>query len=148
MRPLLGDPPLIQDDDVVGIADRFQPVGDHDHRASCDQGIDGTLYLDLVFGVERCGSLVQQDGLCVLEDRTGDRQPLLLPARKRTAAFSHHRVVPFGQPHDEVVAACLLCRGDDLLVRGVGLAEADGDVLHAPTTADELALTDPATDTP
>ena len=27
-------------------------------------------------------------------------------------------------------------------------SEADGDVLHAPTTADELALTDPATDTP
>ena len=33
-------------------------------------------------------------------------------------------------------------------VTAVGLAEADGDVLHAPTTADELALTDPATDTP
>lgn len=35
-----------------------------------------------------------------------------------------------------------------LTVTAVGLAEADGDVLHAPTTADELALTDPATDTP
>lgn len=35
-----------------------------------------------------------------------------------------------------------------LTVTTVGLAEADGDVLHAPTTADELALTDPATDTP
>ena len=33
-------------------------------------------------------------------------------------------------------------------VTAVGLAEADGDVLHAPTTADELAMTDPATDTP
>ena len=33
-------------------------------------------------------------------------------------------------------------------VTAVGLAEADGDVLHAPATADELALTDPATDTP
>lgn len=35
-----------------------------------------------------------------------------------------------------------------LTVTAVGLAEADGDVLHAPTAADELALTDPATDTP
>lgn len=30
----------------------------------------------------------------------------------------------------------------------VGLAEADGDVLHAPMTAADLALTDPATGTP
>lgn len=33
-------------------------------------------------------------------------------------------------------------------VTAVGLAEADGDVLHAPMTAADLALTDPATDTP
>lgn len=33
-------------------------------------------------------------------------------------------------------------------VTAVGLAETDGDVLHAPTTAADLALTDPATDTP
>lgn len=33
-------------------------------------------------------------------------------------------------------------------VTAVGLSEADGDVLHAPTTAADLALTDPATDTP
>lgn len=33
-------------------------------------------------------------------------------------------------------------------VTAVGLAEADGDVLHEPITAADLALTDPATDTP
>lgn len=33
-------------------------------------------------------------------------------------------------------------------VTAVGLAEADGDVLHAPMTAADLALTDPATGTP
>lgn len=33
-------------------------------------------------------------------------------------------------------------------VTAVGLAEADGDVLHEPITAADLALADPATDTP
>ena len=33
-------------------------------------------------------------------------------------------------------------------VMAIGLAEADGDVLHAPMTAADLALTDPATGTP
>lgn len=33
-------------------------------------------------------------------------------------------------------------------VTAVGLTEADGDVLHAPMTAADLALTDPATGTP
>ena len=45
--------------------------------------------------------------------------------------------------------ACLVltCTALDS-VTAVGLAEADGDVLHAPMTAADLALTDPATDTP
>lgn len=44
--------------------------------------------------------------------------------------------------------ACLVLTGTALDgVSAVGLEEADGDVLHEPMTADDLALTDPATDT-
>ena len=44
--------------------------------------------------------------------------------------------------------ACLVLTGTALDgVSAVGLEETDGDVLHEPMTADDLALTDPATDT-
>ena len=44
--------------------------------------------------------------------------------------------------------ACLVLTGTALDgVSAVGLEEADGDVLHEPMTADDLALTDSATDT-
>ena len=44
--------------------------------------------------------------------------------------------------------ACLVLTGTALDgVSAVGLEEMDGDVLHEPMTANDLALTDPATDT-
>jgi len=40
--PLLGDPPVLQDEDRVGPPDRREPVGDHEGRASLKRIIRGS----------------------------------------------------------------------------------------------------------
>ena len=60
-------PSIIQDDYPVGILDCFEPVGNGNDGASFNQRVDGFLYLHLIFRVERGGSFIQQDDLCVFQ---------------------------------------------------------------------------------
>jgi hypothetical protein len=87
---------------------------------------------------------------CVVEDqharvddeRPRDREPLALPAGQSDPALADDRVVPGGQPLDEVVRlrrpGCLL----DLLVGGVGASE--GEVLADGRGEQERILGDDA----
>ena len=52
MRPLLGYPPFVQDDDVVRIPDRAQTVRHHDHRAAPVKPVQVLHDLFLVVGVQ------------------------------------------------------------------------------------------------
>ena len=78
----------------------------------------------LVLGIDRVRGLVEDDDGRVLEDRPGDGDPLTLTAREARPALLQNRVVPLRQGADEAVAARRLCRGDHLLVGGLGHAEA------------------------
>lgn len=78
MRPLLGYPPFVQDDDVVRIPDRAQTVRHHDHRAAPVKPVQVLHDLFLVVGVQGIRRLVQEDKLRILVHRTGDQDTLPL----------------------------------------------------------------------
>ena len=126
-RPRSTIAPAVHDRDLVGVADRGEPVGHDQHGLVAHQGGQGGLEQALVGGVERGGGLVEQHDGGVLEDGAGDRDALALAARETGPALADRRVVPLGQRPDEVVGLGGAGRRDHLVAGGVGPAE--GDVL-------------------
>ena len=80
MGAALDDSALVEDDDLVGVADRGQPVGDRERGPSLGQPLELGLHGVLGLGVKRAGGLVEDEDRRVAQHRAGDRHPLLLPA--------------------------------------------------------------------
>src|SRR5687768_6901960 len=76
----LGDPALVEDDDLVGIDHGRQTVGDDDGGAARGDAAQGLLDRRLGSAVERAGGLVEDQDRRVLEEGTGDGDALLLAA--------------------------------------------------------------------
>ena len=57
----LGDPAVVQDDDVVGVADRREAVGDHDGRPPSEEPLQGLLDVKLGLGVDAGRRLVEDE---------------------------------------------------------------------------------------
>ena len=93
--------PLLEDQDAVGVDHGGESMGD-DHGGAI-LGHRRERLLDGLFGVavERRGGLVEHQDARTLEDRPGDGDPLLLPARELQAALAHHRLPAVGQRLDE-----------------------------------------------
>ena len=60
MRAVVDDMPAIEDQDLVGIADGRQPVGDNQRGAALHEMLERGLHQALALSVERAGGFVQQ----------------------------------------------------------------------------------------
>jgi len=87
----------------------------HHRRAANHQAIQRVLHDTLALRVKRARRLVQKKDLRVLHDGAGNRNALLLTARKLDAALAEHRVVALGQSLDERVGVRRAGRLLDLL---------------------------------
>src|SRR5699024_2491966 len=99
----LEDPPVLQDEDLVGVADGREAVGDRDGGAAAGGGVQRPGHRPFGGHVQGGGRLVQQQHGRVAQDRAGQRQALLLPAGEAVAALPHHGGVPLGQRLDVLV---------------------------------------------
>jgi hypothetical protein len=115
---------VVEDDDLVGVADGRQAVGDRDRRPALREAVERLLDESLGLGVERAGRLVEDQDRRVAEDRASDRDPLLLAAGEAVAALADDRVVSLRQARDQVVDAGRLGGRLELLVGRVRLREA------------------------
>ena len=93
-------------------------------RPSNHQPVERLLDDRFVLGIDRGKRLVEDQDRRVAQQRSSDCQPLALAAREKQAALADHRGIALRQRDDEVVRVCGDRRLDDLLPRGVGLAEA------------------------
>ena len=125
MAAALDDATAVEHDDLVGMDDGRQPVGDHQGGAAAAHLFQRALDLLLGARVERAGRLVEQQDMGVLQDGAGDRHALLLAARELQAALADRRLVALRQGHDEVMDARQPGRPLDILARAVGPAVAD-----------------------
>ena len=116
--------PVVEDDDLIGVANRRQAVRDRDRRAPLGQPFELGLDRRLGLGVERACGLVEHQHRRVAQDRAGDRHPLLLAAREAVAALADDRVVAVRERGDQVVDSGGPGGVLDLLVGGVRAGEA------------------------
>src|ERR1700754_921488 len=74
------DSSRVDDQDLVGVADRREPVRGHQRRPGGKRGLERTLDRRLRLRVQVCGGLVQDDDRRRLQQQPGQRDALLLPA--------------------------------------------------------------------
>jgi hypothetical protein len=77
MAALLEDRAVLDDDDVVGVADRREAMGDDERGATAGEAAQRVEQRGLGPRVERRSRLVEDQDRSVLEERAGDREPLL-----------------------------------------------------------------------
>ncbi len=87
MRPLLDDPPVLEDDDQVGAPDRREPVGDDERRPSGEERAQRELDAPLGSDVDARGRLVEDEDARVGEERARERDELALAEREPRAAL-------------------------------------------------------------
>src|SRR5512145_3162257 len=93
VRSLLHDPPALEHDHAIGLADRREAMRDHDHApAGAEELAQRVLYAPLARRIERARGLVEDQQRRVLEQRAADRDALALSPRAARAAGSDARV--------------------------------------------------------
>lgn len=138
----LCDAAFFEHDDLVGVADGAQAVGDDEARPAFHEAVEAGL--DEAFGlaVEVAGGFVEDEDAWVGKDGTGDGDALLLASGEADAALADEGVVPGFEFGDEAVRV-----GD---ARGVGnvilgrVASGVGDVLGDGPVEEEDVLLDDA----
>src|SRR5467141_1973904 len=124
---LLRDTTILQDDDLVGIADGAQAVSNGDDGAPLHEAFERLHHQPLRLGIERRSGLVEDEDGRVADDRARDADALPLATGERLASFAQQGVVTHGHPGDEPVRVRELRGLDDLFIAGAGPPE--GDVL-------------------
>lgn len=80
---------IVDDGDDVSIADGGEAVGDDDGGSADHDAVEGLLDAFLGLGVEGAGGLVEEEDGGVLDNGSGDGNPLLLASRELHSPFSH-----------------------------------------------------------
>lgn len=139
VRAFLHKLSFLHHDNLVGIADGLQMVGNDQDRAVSDKGRHCLLYFVFIDGVNIARYLVQKEDGSILEEGTGDGEALLLSARQSQAVLSDYRFITIGQTYDEVVYHRPSRGFLDFRLRGIAVAYFDvigngigkeNDVLH------------------
>ena len=138
----LGDEAVGNGDDPACGADGGQAMGDDQGGSAPGQGVEGLLDLRLGDGVQGGGGLVQDQDGGIFQENSCDGNSLLLAAGEERAPLADVGVEAVGHGQDVLVDLRLLCRLDDLLHGGIGLAVAD--VLEDGVREEEHILLDDA----
>ena len=145
---------MLEDDDQVGVADRREPVRDHEGGAAGEQPPERLLDLALGADVDRRGRLVEDQDPGVGEQRPREGDELTLAEREPRPALAELRLVAVLELEDEAVGADRLRRRGDLRrwrvrsrerdVLGDGAAEEEPFLRHDPELTAERVLRDVA----
>ena len=98
VRPLLDDAAVLEDDDQVGVADRREPVRDHEGRAAREQRRSALLDPPLGADVDGRGRLVEDQDARVGEQRPREGDELALAEREPDAALAELGLVAVLEP--------------------------------------------------
>ena len=103
MAAAFGDAAAFEDEDLVGVADGGEAVGDDEARAVFHQMVEGFLDETLGGGVNTGGGFVEDEDRRVFQEGTGDGEALFFAYAEFHATLAELRVKPLGEPPDEIL---------------------------------------------
>src|SRR5882724_7691846 len=111
-RPALDEFSVFHLEDEVAMLQRAEPVGDDERGAALHEPFH--RFHDRGFGLDihRTGRLIQDQDRCILQESSGDRNALALPAGEAHATLTHQRIIPLRQPADKLMHLGSLGRRD------------------------------------
>ena len=115
---------LAENNDLVGIPNRRQAVGNHNHGAAAGEFLHDGGDRRLVFAVEGRGDLVEQQNGGVFNKGARNGNPLAFAARQLQTALPHLGVPPVWQGRDHLVESGGAGSGLQLRIGGVGAGHA------------------------
>ena len=83
----LDDAPLVDDQDLIGVANGIEPVGNDQQGLTPAQLGDGLLDVALVVGVHAGSGLIQNDDGGILQNAAGNGDPLPLSTGETGSTF-------------------------------------------------------------
>lgn len=98
--------PVVEDENLRGVADGGEAVGNHQHGFVLHQHRQRAHQERFVFGVGKGGGFVENQHWTVLQDGAGDGDALAFAAGKFAADIADAGLVALRHCHDEVVATC------------------------------------------
>ena len=101
--------PSIDHDDLVGLQDRADALRHDEAGVPIMLRFQRVLDLRLGLHVDRAGAVVQDQDLRARQQRAGDGEALLLPAREVDAALLDVRVVAVAAARRMKSCACAAC---------------------------------------
>ena len=122
MCPPLCDAVFCDDDDLVGVPDGGEAVGDGDGRPSFGEFFQALLDPAFALVVKGAGGLVENEDRRIFQEDAGNGDALLLAAGKAGAAFSDEGVIAVREFFDEVVDIGTFGSLDDLFHGCAGLS--------------------------
>ena len=125
MAAAFDDAALVENDDLVGVHQRAQPVGDDDHGALLDDVLEGGADAPFGRGVDGGRRIVEDQHRAVDHDAAGDREALALAARQRDASLTDQGAVARGELADVVMKLRRGRRALDAAAPGPGRAVGD-----------------------
>ena len=105
MGSLLGHLSVLNDNQLIGIAEGGESVGDHNGGLSTGENAEGVLNQLFGFGIHGRGGFVQNQDLGITENGAGDGDSLPLSARKILEAKADLGMVAVRELDDEIVGA-------------------------------------------
>lgn len=105
MGALLDDVTVVEDDDLVGIADGTEAVGNDEGGASLHDGVHTSLYQLFGTGVDTGGRLVEDQDGGIGNGSTGNGKELALALAEVATVSAEHGMVAVGETTDEVVGS-------------------------------------------
>ena len=138
MRAALDDLAAFQHQNLIGAANRRQPVGDDEGRPPGAQRPQAVLDERFALAVEARRRLVEDEDAGIRQDGARDRDALPLAAREPDAALADDRVVLLLEPLDELVAVRDVADRLDLVAPGV--RPRVGDVFRDGAVEQEVVL--------
>ena len=120
MGALLHQGALIHHQDLIGVAQGSEPMGDEQHRAApvCLHQVAGHLLLG--YPIEGAGGLIENQQPRLFEHHAGNGDPLALAATQASPPLAHRAAVASWHGLDELVGTGHLGRQADLLKGGIG----------------------------
>ena len=95
MRTVFDEPPALDGNYAIAVADRGQSVGDDKHRSPVDDCFHVLLDDVLALVVKSARCLVENQDTWLCDQGPGNRNALALPTRKCAAALTNDSVICF-----------------------------------------------------